>query len=122
VATGRRARDLGGADVPGRAGLVLHNDRLSQRDRETLGKEPSHEIERPARCERVDQPYGLGWVLLRRRVQRNQREGDGGDALHFFSWSAIAFLRSLYSVQGKKQSLSSAPRCSFALATLPTMR
>jgi hypothetical protein len=40
----------------------------------------------------------------------------------FVSASEIAFLRSLYSLQPKKQILSSALRCSFALATLPTMR
>ena len=42
--------------------------------------------------------------------------------LPVFSYSAIAFFRSLYSLQLKKQSLSSWPRCSLALATLPTIR
>ena len=38
------------------------------------------------------------------------------------SCSEMARFRSLYSLQPKKQSLSSVLRCSFALATLPTIR
>jgi len=38
------------------------------------------------------------------------------------SCSEIALFRSVYSLQPKKHSLSSAERCSFALATLPTIR
>ena len=38
------------------------------------------------------------------------------------SCSEMARLRSLYSLQPKKQILSSDCRCSFALATLPTIR
>ena len=38
------------------------------------------------------------------------------------SCSEMAFLRSLYSLQPKKQSLSSAESSSFAFATLPTIR
>src|SRR5438067_13020413 len=40
----------------------------------------------------------------------------------FASCSEMARFKSLYSLQPKKHSLSSAPRCSFALATLPTIR
>ena len=56
------------------------------------------------------------------RCRSAPRAGESPARYRFFSYSAIAFLRSVYSTQGKKHSLSSSPRCSFALATLPTMR
>src|SRR5688572_32819466 len=54
-----------------------------------------------------------GYALLRPGARAPQR---------FVSYSAIAFFRSVYSAQLKKHSLSSCARCSFALATLPTIR
>ena len=71
----------------------------------------------------------LALRMLRNRVadtkERAERVKARQKLLRYFalaSCSEMDFFSSLYSLQPKKQSLSSAPSSSFALATLPTIR
>ena len=71
----------------------------------------------------------LALRMLRNRVADTKERAERAKArqklLRYFalaSCSEIDFFSSLYSLQPKKQSLSSAESSSFALATLPTIR
>jgi hypothetical protein len=57
-----------------------------------------------------------------RKAHAPQGKDRAAQRLPVFSYSEIDFFRSAYSAQLKKHSLSSWPRCSLALATLPTIR
>jgi hypothetical protein len=74
VPVGRRPRHLGGADVPGGAGLVLDKDRFAERGGQPLRKDASQQVERPAGGKRIDEPDRLRRIRLRRRGKSRERE------------------------------------------------
>jgi hypothetical protein len=79
---------LGGRPCPdGAAGArpILDHDALPQHDRETLPDEPCHDVGRPARRERHDDPDRLYRIGLRRRRSAKGAAGrsDGGQKKAF---------------------------------------
>ena len=72
VAVGRAFRDDVGADRAARSGAVVDNRSLAEAFSEPHGDEARRDVVAAARRERHDEPHGLGWILIRNRIDGNE--------------------------------------------------